>query len=334
MRIRMPSTTRNRVLLGVSTAALLYVTLATIYGDNWRPFTNDIEETATSAWNGFTGALEDGLRWMLETEINPATILIGFLAWLLISFTARRVNRRWKLTGHAATALTSNGSKATGKWAGIVLGTLVVLGALGIGGAYGGVALGDNLRPQIVSAYDTSERWVGDRIDDLTGKNEPAAAPANPAAPTGDTRTEAPTDTRTTAPTDDETEAPADTRTESPAGETRTETPADTRTDASDDKPVTDALSGVLTDADRIATDPVKFAEDNPLRAAIWSLVLLVILAWLIRRPFAWRRHAQLNRKVKELDEYANEDISAIAALRADVDELQAGGPRVAGGRS
>lgn len=296
MRNRM--TTRTRRLLvtgGIATVAGLYVTIATMDGANWRPFTEDIEQTAISAKDGFTDWAGGVLHWALETEINPATIFIMFVAWLSLAAIARRANRAWGLTGHAAKALKSNSSKATGMWSGIALGIVLLLGALGIGTAYAGVALGENFKPEVVAASDWSKKTIEGWFDN----EEPKAAPASSAAPTGTTGDE-PVETASPAPAQPEeerTEEPKD-RTDATTGDKRTEPPADTRTDASDDKPVTDAFEGVLSHGDRIVNDPVKWMDENPLKALGLGLFLLMWMLWSLLK---WRQNMLMRRELVSL---------------------------------
>lgn len=309
----MRSTTRNRLLgIGIFATAGLYVTLATIDGANSRPLVNDIEDNAVSLWNdGILDGFETIADWMLTPELNPATILLGVVAWVVARVLARRANRRWDLTGHTIRALRSKPSKATGKWTGIVLGSALALSALFVGGAYGAVALGENFKPEVVAAANSVERTV----DGLFEEEEPKAAPAIP-APTGNTG-DKPADTSSTAPaqpTDEPTAEPTDT--DATTGDKKTETPAEPRTDSSDDKPVTDAFTSLANHGDRIFTDPVKWADEEPWKAI--GLVAFVLL-WLCWNLLKWRRNALMVRELAYLRGRVRTQNGQLSALRDQI---------------
>ena len=303
-------TPRKLLVTGAITAVGLYVTLATAYGSDWRTFTNGFEENAASLGNGITDSLEDGARWMLETDINPATILIGFVAWLLVSTIIRRANRHWKLTENIANGLKSKRSKTTGVWTAILLGAALLLGGLTVGGAYAGTAIGDNLHTPAANTIADVKKWAGEQNDRMPwNDDEPKAAPA-PALPSGDTQNEGGTE-EPAAPVEPEVSAapvaPADPRTESPAGENRTETPADNRTDA---------LSKFEADANRVANNTVQWVKDNPIAASVLGLILLL---WLLRRVFVWRRNVWMRNEVIYLSDLSDTQAREIVALKEQI---------------
>lgn len=313
--MRNSMTTRTRRLLvasGITAVAGLYVTIATMDGANWRPFTENVEQTAASTRDGFIDGADGALRWMLETEINPATILIGFVAWLTLAAIIRRANRAWGLTGHAAKALKSNGSKATARWSGIALGTLLVLGTLGIGTAYAGVALGENFKPEVVAAYESTEKTVGGWFDN----EEPKAAPAIPAAPTGNTDDE-PADSGATATGQPEAPAtPADEPRTGTETDKRTEAPADTRRDAEADKPVTEFGTELMAHGDKFVNDPAKWIKDNPLAFAV---IVFVLLLWLLRVVYAVRRNASMRSELAYLGDLVDKQYDQLTSLRSQI---------------